>query len=67
MFDLESMLRLNARNVGITLMLYFVRQNVYKIPLLILSFCQNFDLYVNEQMPFNCTKDLQLHLVHNDI
>ena len=47
-------------------MQYFVRQNVYEIPLLILSFFQNFDLYVNEQMPFDCTKDLQLRLAHND-
>ena len=67
MFDVERMLRLNARNVGITLMPYFVRQSIHDNPLLILSFCQNFDLYVNEQMVFDGTRDLQLHLVYNDI
>jgi hypothetical protein len=67
MFDLENMLRLSAKNAGIILTQVFVRQNVYENSLFILSFFQNFGLYVNEQMPFNCTKDLRLRLVHNDI
>jgi hypothetical protein len=67
MSDLENMLRLNAKNVEIILMQFSVRQNVYANPILILSFFQSFDQYVNEQTLFDCIKVLQWHLVHNDI
>jgi hypothetical protein len=60
MFGLVNMIRLNAKNAGLILMQFFVRQNVYENPILILSFFQSFDPYMNEQMPSDCTKDLQL-------
>ena len=58
-FDHASILSLNATNLQINLMPYFVRRNMYENPLLILSFCQNHDLYVNETagQHFNRTKN----------
>ena len=48
-------------------MRFFVQQNLYVMPMSISSFYQSFDLNVHEQMPFDDPKDLQLHLVHDDI
>ena len=67
MFDLENMLQLNPRNIGITLIKYFFRKNAFESLLLIRSFFRKYDPYVNEQMSFHCIKDPQLRLVHNDI
>ena len=66
MFGLENMLITIERQKRWNNFNAILRQDVYGIPLLILSLFQNFDLYMNEQMPFDCTKDLQLRLAHND-